>query len=125
MRTRVPIQRLDVTQTPGPLMSKAVIHGNMVYLAGLTAEDLSGDVTAQTRNVLDNVDALLAAAGTHKKNVLTAQVWLRDMELFAEMNAVWNDWVDPAIPPSRACVSGELFCPEALVEIVVTAVIEA
>ena len=106
-------------------MSKAVIHGNMVYLAGITARDLSGDVAAQTRDVLETIDGLLAEAGTHKGKVLTAQVWLRDMGLFADMNAVWNDWVDPAIPPSRACVSGALFRPEALVEIVVTAVVEA
>ena len=46
------------------------------------------------------------------------------MENFAALNAVWNDWVDADIPPSRACVSGGLYRPDALVEIVVTAVIE-
>jgi enamine deaminase RidA (YjgF/YER057c/UK114 family) len=106
-------------------MSKAVIHGNMVYLAGLTARDLGGDVTAQMREVLSAIDGLLAEAGTDKYKILTAQVWLRDMALFSEMNAVWNAWVDAENPPSRACVSGELYCPEALVEIVITAVIEA
>ncbi len=105
-------------------MSRCVIHGNMVYLAGITAQDLSGDVAAQTREVLAKIDALLAKAGTNKRNVLTTQIWLSDMALFREMNAVWNDWVDAEIPPSRACVSGELYCPDALVEIVVTAVIE-
>lgn len=119
------IRRLDVTSGPGPVMSKCVIHGNMVYLSGITARDLSGDVAAQTRDVLDTIDGLLAQAGTNKDRVLTAQVWLRDMTLFQDMNAVWNGWADTAIPPSRACVSGELFCPEALVEIVVTAAIEA
>lgn len=106
-------------------MSRCVIHGNMVYLAGVTAQDLSGDITDQTKEVLATIDALLAEAGTHKYNVLTTQIWISDMALFQEMNAVWNGWVDPDNPPSRACVSGELYCPEALVEIVVSAVIEA
>lgn len=105
-------------------MSRCVIHGNMVYLAGLTASDLAGDVSGQTAEVLDKIDRQLAEAGTDRYRILTAQVWLSDMANFAAMNAVWNDWVDPENPPSRACVSGDLFCPEALVEIVVTAVIE-
>ena len=119
------IERLGRRAAPGPVMSDCVIHGNMVYLSGITASDLSGDVTAQTAEVLEKIDRQLANAGTDKYRVLTAQVWLSDMANFAAMNAVWNGWVDPAIPPSRACVSGDLFCPEALVEIVVTAVIEA
>ncbi len=119
------IQRMELTAAPGPIMSRCVIHGDMVYLAGITAQDLSGDATAQTREVLTTIDALLAQAGTNKYNVLTTQIWISDMALFQEMNAVWNSWVDPENPPSRACVSGELFCPEALVEIVVSAVIEA
>lgn len=118
------IQRLGQQETPGPIMSRCVIHGNMVYLAGLTAADLSGDVTAQTTEVLATIDRQLEAAGTDRYRILTVQIWLSDMANFAAMNAVWNAWVDPEAPPSRACVSGELYCPEALIEIVVTAVIE-
>tara|TARA_R110000787_G_scaffold103459_8_gene210085 strand:- start:249 stop:614 length:366 start_codon:yes stop_codon:yes gene_type:complete len=118
------IQRLGQTSPPGPVMSKTVIHNNMVYLAGITAQDLTGDVAAQTREILSTIDARLAEAGTDKYKILTTQIWLSDMENFAALNAVWNDWVDADIPPSRACVSGGLYRPEALVEIVVTAVIE-
>jgi len=119
------IQRLERTSAPGPVMSKTVIHGNMVYLAGVTAQDLSGDVAAQTSEVLATIDARLAEAGTDRYRILTTQIWLSDMANFAAMNAVWNDWVDPDNPPSRACVSGGLYRPEALVEIVVTAILEA
>ena len=69
-------------------------------------------------------DAALAEAGTDKFRILTAQAWLSNMANFAAMNAVRNAWVDPENPPSRACVSGDLFLPQALVEIVVTALIE-
>jgi enamine deaminase RidA (YjgF/YER057c/UK114 family) len=118
------IERQHLISEPGPVMSKCVIHGNMVYTAGITASDLLGDVSAQMREVLDTVDGLLADAGTDKFKILTAQVWLSDMALFQDMNAVWNAWVDSENPPSRACVSGDLYCPEALVEVVVTAVVK-
>ena len=121
----VAIQRIGVSGGPGPVMSRCVIHNNMVYLSGIVSRDLSGDVTAQTEDVLQTIDAALAEAGTDKFHILTAQVWLSNMANFAAMNAVWNAWVDPENPPSRACVSGDLFSPQALVEIVVTALIEA
>ena len=64
---------------------------------------------------------LLAAAGTDKSRILTAQVWLADMALFERHNAAWNAWVDREHPPARACVQAALFRPELLVEIMVTA----
>jgi enamine deaminase RidA (YjgF/YER057c/UK114 family) len=62
-----------------------------------------------------------AAAGTDKSRLLTAQVWLADMSLFEAHNAVWNEWVDRANPPARVCVRAELWRPQMLVEIMVTA----
>jgi len=106
-------------------MSRGVIHGNNIYLAGITAQTLSGGVGEQLIEVLSTIDSFLEQMGSDKSKILTAQVWLADMTLVAEMNEVWNAWVDPAIPPARACVSGELYRPEVLVEVQVTAVIEA
>jgi enamine deaminase RidA (YjgF/YER057c/UK114 family) len=80
-----------------------------------------GDIQAQTRQVLERIDRLLAGAGTDKSKLLTAQVWLSDMSLFAAHNAVWNEWVDRQNPPVRACVGAPLYRPEPLVEIMVTA----
>ena len=94
------IVRLD----KGARMSEAVIHGNTVYLAGQVAE--GADVATQTRAVLANIDALLARAGSSKANILSATIWLADMADFAEMNSVWDAWVDkenpPAAPPAKA-----------------------
>jgi enamine deaminase RidA (YjgF/YER057c/UK114 family) len=80
-----------------------------------------GDVQAQTAQVLQRIDELLADAGTDKSKLLTAQVWLADMSLFAEHNEAWNAWVDPRNPPVRACVEARLTHPELLVEIMCTA----
>jgi enamine deaminase RidA (YjgF/YER057c/UK114 family) len=103
-----------------PRISRVVAHGDTIYVCGVTADSV-GDIAAQTRQVLDRVDRLLQAAGTDKSKLLAAQVWLSDMSLFERHNAVWNDWVDPANPPARACVGADLWRPGLLVEVMVTA----
>ena len=103
-----------------PIISYAVVRGDTVYLSGVTP-DPAGDITSQTKQVLDRIDGLLAKAGTDKSKLLTAQVWLADMRLFEAHNAVWNAWVDRQNPPVRACVRADLVRPGLLVEIMVTA----
>ena len=115
------ITRFDLTQPPGPRMSRAVVRGDTVYLAGLTAGDTSQDIKGQTKQILDKIDAYLTQDGTNKSNLLSANLWIKDMALFADMNSVWNAWVDPENPPARACVRADLARPEVRVEIMVTA----
>jgi enamine deaminase RidA (YjgF/YER057c/UK114 family) len=115
------IQRIDVGQGPGPRMSRAVVHDNRVFLAGLTASDTSQDIQSQTKQILDKIDDYLKQAGTSKSNLLTANLWIKDMAMFSAMNEIWNAWVDPANPPARACVQANMARPEVLVEIMVTA----
>lgn len=115
------IQRYDITSGPGPRMSRCVVNGDMVYLCGLVARDTSKDVKGQTQDILDQIDGYLKKGGTDKSKLLTAQLWLTDMKNFADMNSVWNAWVDPENPPARACVQAQLARPEILVEIMVTA----
>jgi enamine deaminase RidA (YjgF/YER057c/UK114 family) len=110
------IQRLHA----GPRMSQAVIHGDTVYLAGQVA--LPGEsVAAQTRAILGQVEALLAEAGSSKAEILAATIWLADMADFAEMNAVWDQWVDGKDAPARATGEARLATPDHKVEIIVTA----
>ncbi len=105
----------------GPRMSQAVIHGNTVYLAGQVGD---GDtVAAQTASCLAEVDRLLAAAGTDKSKILQAIIWLDDMANFAEMNSVWDKWVDGPNAPARATGEAKLAAPKYKVEIIVTAAI--
>jgi enamine deaminase RidA (YjgF/YER057c/UK114 family) len=108
---------------PGPRMSQAAVHGTTVYLAGQVAADPSQDVAGQTRQVLAQIDALLAEAGTDKSRILSANVWLADVSTFAELNAVWDQWVDKANPPARATVEARLAAPQYKVEIAVIAAI--
>ncbi|MFK7993906.1 MAG: RidA family protein [Granulosicoccus sp.] len=110
------IKRMDSSQR----MSQVVVHGNTVYLAGQVAK---GDtVTAQTEGILTQIDELLAKAGTDRSRLLSATIWLCSMDDFAEMNAVWDAWIDTSNPPARACVeSPRLATPEFIVEIMVVA----
>ena len=104
----------------GPRMSQIVIHNDTVYLAGQVGAP-GESVTEQTRAVLASIDALLAEAGTSKAKILQATIWLADMGKFAEMNAVWDAWVDPQNTPARATGESALAAPEYQVEIIIVA----
>jgi enamine deaminase RidA (YjgF/YER057c/UK114 family) len=106
----------------GPRMSQIVIHGDTVYLAGIVAQNSGGkSVTEQTKEILATIDGYLARAGTDKSKLLTANIWLANMDTFAEMNAVWDAWVSPGNTPARATVQARLAAPQFTVEIMVTA----
>lgn len=114
------IKRIQV----GERMSQAVVHGGICYTAGQVALDAGGqDAGAQTKNILDRIDALLAEAGTDKTKLISATIWLADMADFSAMNAVWDAWVAPGETPTRAAVESKLAAPQFTVEIAVTAAV--
>jgi enamine deaminase RidA (YjgF/YER057c/UK114 family) len=102
---------------PGPRMSRAVVHGDTVYLAGHVSNDRSLGVGGQTGAILERIEQVLAAAGSHKSRILSVTIWLADIGTFDQMNAVYDAWVDRADPPTRATVEAKLAAPEYLVEI--------
>ena len=102
--------------------SLIVTHNGVVYLSGQVAEDPAADVQEQTRSTLARIDALLEEAGTSREHLLTATIYLRDIDNhFALMNEVWNAWVPTGHAPARACVEAHMARPALLVEISVTA----
>jgi enamine deaminase RidA (YjgF/YER057c/UK114 family) len=112
------IERMET----GPRMSRIVIHGDTVYLAGLTANKTAGHSLAeQTAEILALIDGLLAKAGTDKSKLLKATIWLSDIRTVDEMNKVWDGWVPPGCAPARACIEALLQGPEKKIEIQVTA----
>jgi enamine deaminase RidA (YjgF/YER057c/UK114 family) len=113
------IQRLDA----GARMSEVAVHNGTVYLAGQIAEDASQDIEGQTRQVLQAIDDLLTKAGSHKTQILMAQIFLKDLADFDGMNRVWDAWVVAGHTPCRATVQAHLAKPQWKLEIVVTAAI--
>jgi enamine deaminase RidA (YjgF/YER057c/UK114 family) len=112
------IKRIDA----GARMSGAVVHNNTVYLAGQVGEGAS--VTEQCKSALAEVDRLLAAAGTSKSKILQTLIYLSDIADFAEMNTVWEAWVDPTNTPARATSEAKLAAPKYKVEFIVTAALD-
>ena len=98
-------------------MSQIVIHGDTVYLAGQVANDSKADITVQTQQVLQKIDALLAEAGSDSSKILSAQIWLTSMGHFTQMNEVWDTWVPEGQAPARACIEARLASPDLLVEV--------
>lgn len=112
------ITRLHTTERA----SKVVIHSGVVYLSGHVAEDPDADISDQTRSTLARIDDALAEAGTDREHLLSATIWLRDIDNhFALMNEVWNDWVPTGHAPARACVEAHMARSALLVEISITA----
>lgn len=107
------IRRIDV----GPRMSQAVVHGKTVYLAGQVAADTSADVTGQTEQILGQIDRLLKEAGTDKTRILSASVWLANIDTFDDMNKAWEAWVAKGNPPARATTEARLAGEQYRVEI--------
>ena len=105
----------------GKRMSQAVAYGNLVFLAGQVASDPSADVAGQTRQILGEIDRLLAAAGTDKNQILSTTIYLADIATFGEMNSVWDVWVPQGHLPARATVEAKLATPDYKVEIQVIA----
>jgi len=107
----------------GARMSQAVVANGFVFLAGQVATDPSADVEGQTRQVLGEIDRLLALAGTRKDRILSATIYLADVATFAQMNKAWEAWVAAEGKPARATVEAKLVAPEYKVEIQVVALV--
>jgi len=103
-------------------MSKAVVFGDFVFTAGQVADKAKGgSVAEQTKEILALIDEILDEAGSKKAKILSATIYLSDISTFAEMNGVWDAWVDKDNPPARATVEAKLVAEAYKVEIAVIA----
>jgi len=114
------MSRIIRTNTDAVLSSAVEYHG-FVYTSGIVARETTGDIRAQTRDVLDQIDELLETHGTDKTRLLQAQIWLKSIGDRASFNEIWSAWLPEAGAPVRACVESPLAHPAYLVEIMVTA----
>lgn len=105
----------------GASKNQAIEFAGLVFLRGIVAEDKSGTVADQTRQILMKIEKNLEAAGSSKTRILQATVYLSDMGRKSEMNEVWYQWMDPEHEPARVTVGVELWTPETLVEIMIIA----
>lgn len=100
----------------GSRMSQAVVCQGMVHIAGQVANNRTGSIQEQTRDVLAKIDALLQEAGSDKSKLVAVNVFLPHITDFDAMNEVYDAWIDPANPPARACTEARLADPDLRVE---------
>jgi len=119
----------DWIASPNPY-SYGIQTGDTLFLSGLVSRNghdntaVKGDITAQTKTVLDNGAAILRAAGMSYADVVSARVFLPDASVFQAMNATYRPYF-PATPPARATVKAGLTSADYLVEITMVAVKDA
>ena len=107
---------------PGARMSEAVIYNNKIYTSGVVADKTIGmSVFEQTKEVLEQIDALLKSAGSDKTRIIKANIWLASMDNFDEMNKAWDGWVVSGFAPARATVEAKLADAGYAVEIMIEA----
>ncbi|WP_444995191.1 RidA family protein [Aliikangiella sp. IMCC44359] len=102
-------------------MSRIVKHNGTIYLCGQVCKDSEQGITEQTTTMLEKVEELLDKSGSDKAHILSATIYIKDMQYFAEMNAVWDAWVPEGHAPARACVEAKMAREALLVEISVIA----
>ena len=110
-----------ITRFPGLTLtrSRAVVHDGLVFTVAVSPDPDPG-FYEQTRKALRRIDESLAMSGTDKSRILSAIVYIADIARKEEMNKAWDEWVDRANAPMRACI-GAVLEGNDLVEIVVTA----
>jgi len=125
---RQAVSTLLAPKAIGPY-SQAIRAGNLLFVSGqipidpATGSLVGGDIVAQTRRVLQNLGAILEAAGSSFQQVAKTTVFLQDMNEFAAMNEVYANFF-PAPAPARATVQVARLPKDVKVEIELVAVIE-
>jgi 2-iminobutanoate/2-iminopropanoate deaminase len=128
MSEKTAVSTSDAPGAIGPY-SQAVRLGNLVYTSGQVALDpasgqiVPGGIAEQTTRVLQNLKAVLSAAGTDLSRVIKTVVFLKDMKDFAAMNEIYAKYLAPEgiVKPARSTVAVAGLPKDALVEIEVIA----
>jgi 2-iminobutanoate/2-iminopropanoate deaminase len=114
----------------GPYNQAIMASGKLLFVSGQIAIDPAtnqlahgGDVAAQTKLVMANLEAILTQAGASWSDIVKTGVFLKDMNDFATMNGVYATYFDEATAPARACVEVARLPKDVLVEIDCIAVV--
>lgn len=122
-------ERISTPHAPAAIgpYSQAIVSGQLVFASGQIALDpqsgqlAEGDVRAQTRRALENLSAVLQAAGSSLGQVVKTTVFLTTMSNFAAMNEVYGEYFT-GDPPARSTVAVAELPRSALVEVEAVAV---
>lgn len=120
------LHAVNTNDAPAPVgpYNQAVRAGNLLFCSGQIALDPAsgamvggGDVEAETRQVLSNLQAVLAEAGCSPRQVVRTTVFLADLADFGKVNALYAEVFGQGVAPARACVQAAALPKGARVEI--------
>jgi reactive intermediate/imine deaminase len=120
------LQAINTSAAPDPVgpYNQAVLAGGLLFCSGQIALDPAsgqmvgeGDVEAETRQALANLQAVLTAAGSSPDRVVRTTVYLADLGDFARVNAIYAEVFGQGVSPARACIQAAALPKGALVEI--------
>lgn len=104
-----------------PTLHRVVKHNGIAHIGGIVADDDSLNMEGQTRQVLAKLDAYLEEAGSRRSNLLSATIFITDMSVKPQMDAVWRDWFSPEELPARATIGVADLGDATLIELIATA----
>jgi 2-iminobutanoate/2-iminopropanoate deaminase len=124
MKTKISTEKAPAAIGP---YSQGVDLGNMVFTSGQLGIDMSTGtlpegVEAQAKCSLENIKSILAQAGLTMDNIVKTVVFIKDMNDFAKVNAIYSQYINGEILPARSCVEVARLPKDALVEIEAIAV---
>ena len=117
---------VSTNSAPKPVgpYNQAILAGEWLYCSGQIALDPStstivgdGDIEAETRQVISNLKAVLAAGGAYPSNVVRTTIYLVDLKDFQKVNAIYAETFQEGVSPARACVQVAALPKGGLVEI--------
>jgi 2-iminobutanoate/2-iminopropanoate deaminase len=117
---------INTAQAPAPVgpYNQAIAANGFLFTAGQISLDPktmtivgTGDVEVQTKQVMTNLGEVLKEAGCGWENIIKTTVFLKDMNDFAKVNAIYGQYFDEAIAPARSCVEVARLPKDVLVEI--------
>lgn len=107
---------------PSPRWSDATVFNGIAHFVEVAA-DTEQDMTNQTLQIFAQAEATLAAIGSNKSHLLSATIYLTNVDNAAIFNSLWEAWLPAGCAPSRACLKVELLDPTMLVEIAFVAAV--
>lgn len=105
-------QVINTNKAPAPIgpYNQAVISGNMLYTSGQiainpkTGELVLDDISSETKQVMENIKAVLSSAGMTFENVIKSSIFVTDMNDFSKINEVYGSYFDDKIAPARETI---------------------
>lgn len=112
---------MDITRlNPTPRWSDATLYNGIIHFVEVPA-DTTQAIAIQIGQLLQQAELTLAQMNSHKSRLLSATIYITDLQYFALFNQMWEAWLPEGAAPSRACIKTELVDPAMLIEIMFVA----